>query len=67
MNSASAASGRAIDIADNDGSIYRAIAPLIQGSNLRLENKKDTPTWVHLDIGREGVQNDVRGGRIFNP
>jgi hypothetical protein len=59
--------GRAIDIVDRDGSIYRAIAPLIQGSNLRLENKNSTPTWVHLDIGREGVANDVKGGRIFNP
>ena len=59
--------GRAIDIADPDGSIYRAVAPLIQGSNLRLENGGSTPTWVHLDIGREGVSNDVRGGRIFSP
>jgi hypothetical protein len=59
--------GRAIDIVDNDGSIYRAIAPLIQGSNLRLEDGDHTPTWVHLDIGREGESNDVRGGRIFKP
>jgi hypothetical protein len=59
--------GRAIDIADPDGTIYKAVAPLIQGSNLRLENGSNTSTWVHLDIGREGVSNDVRGGRIFDP
>jgi hypothetical protein len=59
--------GRAIDIVDRDGRIYRAVEPLIQGSGLRLENRDSTPTWVHLDIGRDGVANDVRGGRVFRP
>ena len=59
--------GRAIDIVDRDGRIYRTIEPLIQRSGLRLEHRDSTPGWVHLDIGREGVSNDVRGGRVFRP
>jgi hypothetical protein len=67
---------RAIDIKDSNGRLYQAILPYIPGSNLRMEDRRYTQGWVHLDIGRQRVSgkenyptgdDDVQGGRVFIP
>ncbi|MCL2442836.1 MAG: hypothetical protein FWD13_05145 [Treponema sp.] len=54
--------GRAIDLVDRahgtGPSLFDALAPYIQGSNLRMQQNRGR-NYVHFDI------YDTRGGRIF--
>ena len=54
--------GRAIDLVDRahgtGPSLFDALAPFIQGSNLRMQQNRGR-NYVHFDI------YDTRGGRIF--
>jgi uncharacterized protein YcbK (DUF882 family) len=55
--------GKAIDLADVDGKLYKAISSkpeLLKKYGLWLEHKDDTPTWVHLDMSSLRTDREVR-------